>query len=154
VSEQSAATVVLVLLLMAVTWIDARRMIIPNIVNFSLAFFGLVVTIFVLHVNWLSRCIESISVYAAFESFAYAYMRLRGHSGFGGGDAKFLGAATAWIGVIAIPWVVLIAAISGLGFAIFRGGLSMQRRLAFGPHLSLGLLVTWVLRDTFLNLGN
>lgn len=42
------------------------------------------------------------------------YRRVRGRDGIGGGDGKLLGAIGAWLGVAALPWVVLGAAAIGL----------------------------------------
>ena len=45
---------------------------------------------------------------------AYLYRKLRGRDGLGGGDAKLLAAAGAWVGASGLPQVVLIAALAGL----------------------------------------
>jgi leader peptidase (prepilin peptidase)/N-methyltransferase len=74
-----------------------------------------------------------------------AYRRIRGKDGLGFGDVKFLAASGAWVGPFGIPYLVLLASISGLvsavGFNLFRGRTSLSDRLAFGPHLTVGLLI-------------
>lgn len=88
---------------------------------------------------------------ALFLLFSMTYRILRNRRGFGGGDIKFLAAATTWIGLLGVPWVILIASISGLAFSIFASldgrAMKADTRVAFGPHLSLGLLIVWLLRD-------
>jgi len=151
------ATAVLVSHLMAVTWIDARKMIIPNALNLSLAVCGFGVALLVLHLSWLTVLIQCVAAYAGFSLIAWAYVQLRGRAGFGEGDIKLFAAATAWVGLVAMPWLILIASISGLIFVlatqIVRGGVVFNQRLAFGPHLSLGLFVTWLSRDTLMAIG-
>jgi len=74
-----------------------------------------------------------------------AYRHMRGKDGLGFGDVKFLAAAGAWVGPLGIPYLVLLASISGLasavGLYLFRGKTSLSDRLAFGPHLAVGLLI-------------
>jgi leader peptidase (prepilin peptidase)/N-methyltransferase len=74
-----------------------------------------------------------------------AYRRIREKDGLGFGDVKFLAASGAWVGPLGIPYLVLLASISGLasavGLYLFRGSMSLSDRLAFGPHLAVGLLV-------------
>jgi prepilin signal peptidase PulO-like enzyme (type II secretory pathway) len=73
------------------------------------------------------------------------YRRVRGKDGLGFGDVKFVAAAGAWVGPLGIPYLVLLASVSGLAFAIllhlFRGTTGFSERIAFGPHLAVGLLV-------------
>lgn len=76
------------------------------------------------------------------------YFRLRGQQGLGLGDVKFLGAAGVWVGWEGLPVLVLIACVSGLTLILGRH-LTGRRavagnRIAFGPHLSVGLLIVWI----------
>ena len=87
--------------------------------------------------------------FAAFAAIAGIYRRARGREGLGLGDAKLLAAAGAWLGWQALPGVVLIAAASGLAFALATplggGKLAWTSRIAFGPHLALAFWLTWLL---------
>jgi leader peptidase (prepilin peptidase)/N-methyltransferase len=72
---------------------------------------------------------------------------IRGREGLGVGDAKLLAAAGSWVGVLALPTVVLEAGLLGLASAML---LRMSGRrvhastaLPFGPSLALAL---WVVR--------
>jgi leader peptidase (prepilin peptidase)/N-methyltransferase len=78
----------------------------------------------------------------------YAYRLLRGREGIGLGDAKLLAAAGAWVSWSGLPSVLLIAALSGLLFAVIRS--AFGRRLAgtdavpFGPFLAFGTWIVWL----------
>jgi leader peptidase (prepilin peptidase) / N-methyltransferase len=78
----------------------------------------------------------------------YIYRLIRHREGIGLGDAKLLAAAGAWAGWIGLPSVVLIAAVSGLAFAVGLGlagkGMSATDRVPFGVFLSFGLWVVWL----------
>jgi prepilin signal peptidase PulO-like enzyme (type II secretory pathway) len=58
----------------------------------------------------------------------------------GMGDAKLLAALGAWLGVAALPWVVLLAAfITLIGMLVlsFVGRYGVAQRLPFGPGLAI-----------------
>ena len=59
------------------------------------------------------------------------------------GDIKFLSAAAMWIGLAGLPSVILIASASALLFLLMRSlagtAITNDTRLAFGPHLAIGL---------------
>jgi leader peptidase (prepilin peptidase) / N-methyltransferase len=152
VNLEVLATGVLVIHLAVVTWIDLKQMIIPDLLNLSLAVFGLFASHFFLHWPLTQIILQAATVYGAFYIIAEIYKNLRGKSGLGGGDVKFMGAATFWVGALAVPWVILIACFSGLATIIAmqlaRQKIELGHRIAFGPHLSSGLLVTWLFRDT------
>lgn len=151
----NSATVLLVLLLVAISWIDLQHMIIPNVLNATLAITGILVSVLSLHTAFLSIVLQSVSVVALFWRIAQLYSHFRKVDGLGGGDIKFLGAATCWVGAFGLPWALLIASLSGLTLALCRHlmghRLKAAQRLAFGPHLSLGLFVTWMMRDAIFN---
>lgn len=134
-----------------ISWIDLRRYVIPNILNLSLALSGFIISTVMFDKTVTIVLIESGVTVLIFLLIAQSYKVLRNRNGIGAGDIKFLGAAAAWVGLLGMPWVVLFASMSGLLFAVvsnLRGhNMGADSRLAFGPHLSLGLMLTWLLRD-------
>jgi leader peptidase (prepilin peptidase) / N-methyltransferase len=147
----SISTVILMIHLVAIAWIDFRSHIIPNVLNFSLAVFGCAVSVLLLDKTLWVVVFDAGAAVVFMLAVSKAYHSVRGRIGVGVGDVKFLGAAATWVGLFGMPWIVLIAAISGLLFAAgtsIRGGdLKLDSRIAFGPHLSIGLMFTWALRD-------
>ncbi|WP_158214001.1 A24 family peptidase [Pusillimonas sp. T2] len=76
----------------------------------------------------------------------WLYRWLRGREGMGGGDFKFAAALGAWVGLAALPWVLLLACSMGVFTA-----LALSRRpgftgvFPFGPCLSAaGAVFLWV----------
>lgn len=138
------------ILLIHAVWIarvDLRQMIIPDRANLSLGFTGLF---------WAWYCGQSIEwqvVQMAIGGLLlwlvkYFYVRLRQHQGLGLGDVKFTAAATGWVGLIGLPWLILIASISALTavitFQLAGRQYAAETRITFGPHLCTGLLATWL----------
>ena len=87
----------------------------------------------------------SIVGYIVFWLLGEMFFRWQDREGLGLGDAKLLSAAGAWLGIMALPTLVLIAAGSALGFAALRNA-PRGAPLAFGPFLAFAfwlLLLIW-----------
>ena len=142
------ATVVLIAQLVIASWFDWKFMIIPNSLNLSLAFTGVGASYFISAAPLWPSLLKIAFVYAFFWLLAALYQVVRGQRGLGGGDIKFLAAASAWVDVQALPWVVLVASVLGLAMAVvakWRGAvLAADQRFPFGPYLAIGLLVVWL----------
>lgn len=92
-----------------------------------------------------------IGVAAGFVSLwlvAWAYRRLRGREGLGGGDPRLFGAIGAWVGWMGLPSVLVWAGIAGLSVVaatmVNRRPVSADQRLPFGAFLAAGAWLTWV----------
>jgi leader peptidase (prepilin peptidase)/N-methyltransferase len=77
-----------------------------------------------------------------------AYRRYRGTDGLGLGDVKLIAALGAWIGVGALPLMILMASGGALavlaGAGIARGSIARNARISFGPFLALAGWVAWI----------
>lgn len=78
---------------------------------------------------------------------------LRGQvEGLGLGDVKFMIAAGAWVGWQGVAPMLVVAAVSGLLFALLAHALGRLRlesglALPFGPFLALGLFIVFALQE-------
>jgi leader peptidase (prepilin peptidase) / N-methyltransferase len=153
VNLHSLLTLLLMLLLALVCWFDWRYLIIPNSLNLAIAILGLLASSVVLHLDFQWVLLEATTGLGIFWMLATLYSTYRKQVGLGGGDIKFLGAATCWVGLVGLPWTLLVASISGLVFVLVKSLIGHQTggsmRLAFGPHLALGVLVSWLMQQEF-----
>ena len=82
------------------------------------------------------------------DSFATVYERLRSRPGLGLGDAKLLAAAGAWLGLEALPSVLLVAtgtALFCVGMAVLLGKrITATSRIPFGPFLATAFWIVWL----------
>jgi leader peptidase (prepilin peptidase)/N-methyltransferase len=73
---------------------------------------------------------------------------VRGFDGLGFGDVKFVAAGVLWIGIDGVPWLLVVAVLSALAsLVILRAeghDLDGKQAISFGPHLAIGLWLTWV----------
>ncbi len=115
--------------LLALAWIDAEHFWLPDVLTLPLIVLGLGATAVLEPEAITDHALGAALGYAAFRGVDWLYRRLRGRAGLGQGDAKLLAAAGAWLGAVALPSVVLVAATFGLGVA--RLAPHLHRR---GPH--------------------
>lgn len=139
----------LALLLAWISVIDARRWIIPDLLSFPLILSGLVLAAGGgIGVSLRDSVIAAVLGYGLLAGLAYAYKAITGRPGLGLGDAKLLAGCGAWLGWMALPWLLMIASASGLGFVLAQRAMKPAERpvqaVAFGPHLALGGWICWL----------
>ena len=133
--------------------VDTHQLYIPDRVSIGLFPLGLLATWYLdqdaLMEHALSGLAAGLFILAADQS----YRLLRGRSGIGMGDAKLFGSAGAWLGPAALPSVLLIGCLSAIAAILVqrsgRGKPALSKRLAFGPHLSIGIWIVWVFGPIF-----
>ena len=86
-------------------------------------------------------------------SVYWAFKLLTGKEGMGYGDFKLFAALGAWLGWQALPNIILIAAATGLLYAlgrIFTARQASSEPIPFGPFLAVAGWVTLLFRDNVL----
>jgi len=82
-------------------------------------------------------------VLGLFGGLAWAFQRIRGASGIGGGDLKLLAALAAWWGVVDVLYMMILASVItvawNLAWRWFKG-LSPQAEWPFGPSIVIAAL--------------
>lgn len=144
-----AASLVLLSMLLTLAVIDARTLLLPDVLTIPLIWIGLLVNIDGSFVSLPDAVCGAATGYLIFSGLALLFRYLTGKEGLGGGDAKLLAAFGAWLGWASLPQLVMIAASGGffatLLLRLFRGQATHQP-VAFGPWLILAgglLLFAW-----------
>ncbi|MCF6291799.1 MAG: A24 family peptidase [Robiginitomaculum sp.] len=137
--------------------VDFRTRLLPDGMNLILVITGLLVSF------WqsggqglLSAALAAIIGFGVFFLISKIYLRLRGREGLGLGDAKLLAAGGAWLGVMAISWIILLACIIALFSMLItsiysRKKLEAETMISFGPALAMAIYLLWVLKSA--NIG-
>ena len=148
-SDWLAFSAILFAGLSALAVIDARTYRLPDLLTLPLIVIGLIAS-YMLERSLLLSAIGAVIGYGLFFAIEKLYLQWRGRAGLGRGDAKLLAAGGAWCGALALAPVVLIASSSALLVVlVYRlSGKSVTRETAlpFGPFLSLGISLVWVLQ--------
>lgn len=87
--------------------------------------------------------------WAVLSAMAFAYRRLRGREGLGGGDPKLLAGIGAWIGALQLPVILLGAGLLGLAAAMLmrlRGEeIGPASRLPLGALMAVAAWPVWLI---------
>lgn len=134
--------------LLALAWIDAEHMLLPNLLTWPLIGLGLGWAAIATPETMLDEVIGAVVGYLLFRLIAWTYRRLRGHDGLGEGDASLLAAGGAWVGWQQLGAVVLLAALSGIAVALIQSARGRMLRadmaIPFGPCLALGIWIVFL----------
>jgi leader peptidase (prepilin peptidase)/N-methyltransferase len=144
----------LALLMLAIAVIDARYFIIPDALNAT----GLVLGFLHAALQGEGDVANAIAMAALrgailalmFYALRTFYMWLRGREGIGLGDVKLAAVAGAWLGWLAMPIAIEIAAVSALAIYaarhfIFRRPVRAVTRLPFGLFFAPAIWIGWLL---------
>ena len=137
----------LCLLSAILAWIDIRDGIIPDWLNLTIAGLGLLRAVIVDGPLAGSEAVcKGVAIGAIFWLLRRLYFAFRKIQGLGLGDVKFLAAAGIWVGVVGLPMLLLVAALTALACAavmrLTGRQLTAQTSMSFGPFLAIGLLIS------------
>jgi leader peptidase (prepilin peptidase)/N-methyltransferase len=135
-------------LLLALAWIDAEHMRLPDKLTLPLLVLGVIVQA-VAAPDRLPECLIGAAVgYAGFRLIAYTYRALRKRDGLGMGDAKLVGAAGAWVGLNALPDLVFLAVLLALLAICLQRvscrAITAHAAIPFGPFLAASTWLTYL----------
>ena len=133
------------LLLIAV--LDGRHFLLPDSLTLPLLAGGLAAAYGLVPERWLWHLAGAAVGWLLFAALAWLYKRLRGRAGLGGGDARLMAAAGAWVGLEGLASVLLIACFAALLFALLRlkgKARFLTRPVPFGAFLAPGIWLVWL----------
>lgn len=139
------ASVGLALGLLWLSYIDLRTGLLPDLLTLPLGLAGVAVSVY--SGNWVPSIAGGVAGYALIAGLAAFWRSQRGYEGIGLGDAKLLAASGFWVGVFALPVILLVASILGLVGALVTAKTTrsddMNVAIPFGPFLALGAWAAW-----------
>lgn len=142
----SAVTVGLAAVLVLISWHDLRAFRVPDLLSLPLAAAGLAVVLIQPDVTLLSRVSGLVIGFLCLAIPGEIHFRRTGIEALGLGDAKLFAAAGAWLGVAALPLVLLLASTTGLAAALLLGWTQTGRNIPFAPFLCGAFGAVWLFR--------
>jgi leader peptidase (prepilin peptidase)/N-methyltransferase len=154
-----AAGAGLALVMLAIAVIDAKYLLIPDVLNLAGLVLGLVNAVIVAQGDLsalLFAMLRAVVVAGVFLAVRVGYARLRGRHGLGLGDVKLAAVAGVWLDWSVLPVAVEIAALSALAiyalrYFVLRQRLRLTSRMPFGLFFAPAIWVGWLLQITLLN---
>ncbi len=135
-----AGALLLTWILLALTFIDLDKMLLPDQLTLPLLWLGLLLNLSQQFVPLDDAVIGAIAGYMVLWSLYWAFKLLTGKEGMGYGDFKLLAALGAWLGWQSLPLILILSSCVGaiLGIAL----IIMQRQqqgkpMPFGPYLAI-----------------
>jgi leader peptidase (prepilin peptidase)/N-methyltransferase len=125
--------------LIALTFIDIDKMLLPDQFTLSLLWLGILVNLSSEFIDLESAILGAVFGYLSLWSIYWGFKLVTGKEGMGHGDFKLFAALGAWFGWQALPLILLlssfVAAIVGV-VIIINSKDKQSRPLPFGPYLA------------------
>lgn len=139
-TAQGALAALFGVALVALTGIDFRHQLLPDIITLPLLWLGLLANSGGLFTDLNSAVIGAVAGYLALWLVFWGFKLLTGKEGMGHGDFKLLAALGAWVGWQQLPLIVLLS--SAVGAIVGVAAIAFARRdrqipMAFGPYLAV-----------------
>ena len=139
--------------LVALFMIDAKTMLLPDILTFPLLWAGLLLNINGMFVSLPDAVLGAAFGYLALWSVFHLFRLITGKEGMGYGDFKLLAALGAWGGWQILPFVIFASSAFGAVFGIVWMLVKRNREslpMPFGPWLAMAGFVALVWRTDIL----
>ncbi|OZI20610.1 prepilin peptidase [Bordetella genomosp. 9] len=143
-SLAALCALVLAAALIALAWIDARTGLLPDVITLPLVWAGLLVNTQSVFTTPVQAILGAALGYLFLRCLHHVFLWTTGREGMGYGDFKLLAALGAWLGVAALPMVLIVSSLTGVVVGL---GLILARRVGrhqpqpFGPYLALAGIV-------------
>ena len=135
-------------LLITVSFIDLKDFVLPNEITLTLIISGLLINMWISIIPITDSIIGCVVGYSLFFLIEKGFYLWKGVEGLGRGDAKLLAGIGSWLGWVNLPFIILVAAITGIiiyGVFAFRDRKVSKNflgtKIPFGPFISFATLI-------------
>ena len=145
------AALLLTWVLVALTFIDLDKMLLPDQLTLPLLWGGLLFNLAGGFVPLADAMIGAMAGYLVLWSLYWAFKLLTGKEGMGYGDFKLLAALGAWLGWQALPIILLLSSLVGAVIGISLIALHKHHQgkpIPFGPYLAIAGWIALLWGDT------
>ena len=145
------AALLLTWVLVALTFIDLDKMLLPDQLTLPLLWGGLLFNLAGGFVPLADAVIGAMAGYLVLWSLYWAFKLLTGKEGMGYGDFKLLAALGAWLGWQALPIILLLSSLVGAIIGISLIALRKHHQgnpIPFGPYLAIAGWIALLWGDT------
>jgi len=126
--------------MIALTFIDLDHFLLPDKLTLPLLWMGLLLNSQNTFTSLESAVYGAAAGYLSLWLIYWAFKLTTGKEGMGYGDFKLLAALGAWMGITALPIIILLSSVSAVILAIIFAALKIQQMdkpIPFGPYLTI-----------------
>lgn len=137
---QTGAALLFTWIIICLTFIDLDHHLLPDQLTLTLLWIGLLCSLLGLFCTSQAAILGAVIGYIVFALTQWVFEIATGKIGMGQGDVKFLAALGAFLGWEMLPFIILLASISGVIFAFTHMLLKRNFKsvpLPFGPYLAV-----------------
>lgn len=160
-SAESIMAIVMTLMLVPITLIDADHQLIPDSIVLPLMWIGLAMSLWhpmpgatTLFIAPDQAIVGALAGYLSLWSVYWLFKLATGKEGMGYGDFKLLAALGAWLGWQSLPTIILMSAVVGATFGIamiLLRGRDRSVPMPFGPFLAAAGWITMLYGEAIRN---
>ncbi len=144
-------SILLVWFLLALSFIDFDKMLLPDEITLPLIWLGLIFNYFGTFCSLHDALIGAVAGYMVLWSFYWLFKLVTGKEGMGYGDFKLTSAIGAWCGWQMLPATIFLSAVLGAVIGISYLVLvnkGKSRPIPYGPYIAMaGIIVMWWGKD-------
>jgi leader peptidase (prepilin peptidase)/N-methyltransferase len=140
VNEITLYALVFSWVLIALTFIDLDHFLLPDKLTLPLLWLGLLLNINNTFTSLESAVYGAVAGYLSLWSIYWIFKLVTGKEGMGYGDFKLLAALGAWMGITALPLIILLSSVSGIIIALVLAVVykkPLDKPIPFGPYLTI-----------------
>tara|TARA_R110000868_G_scaffold218576_2_gene469122 strand:- start:55200 stop:55811 length:612 start_codon:yes stop_codon:yes gene_type:complete len=135
-----ALTIPFATALCALTYIDMKHMILPDLITLPMIALGLILH-FTFTGNLIIPLLGAVAGFVLFFLIFYISYKIKGEPGMGFGDVKFLAMLGSWVGLSGLPLILLYASMFALLYILLKiifNQYIKSQAFPFGPFLAIG----------------
>jgi leader peptidase (prepilin peptidase)/N-methyltransferase len=137
---QALFAVLLTWSLIALSFIDFDKQLLPDSITLPFLWLGLLLSLFDVYTDTQASIIGAAAGYLSLWSIYHLFRLLTGKEGMGYGDFKLFALFGAWLGWQSLPLIILLSsavgAVIGISLIMFRGR-DRSIPIPFGPYLAI-----------------
>ncbi|AXG41816.1 prepilin peptidase [Photorhabdus laumondii subsp. laumondii] len=134
---------IFVWVLIILSFIDIKIKLLPDIINYPLLWLGLLLNLNQTFVPIEQAVTGAIVGYLILWSLYWLFRIICHKEGLGYGDFKLMAAVSAWLGIGAIPLLMLLSSLFGLIGCLWMWRIreNCQEPVAFGPYIAISAVI-------------
>ncbi|MQL50151.1 prepilin peptidase [Photorhabdus khanii] len=130
-------------MLIILSFIDIKIQLLPDIINYPLLWLGLLLNLNKTFVPIEHAVTGAVAGYLILWSLYWLFKIINHKEGIGYGDFKLMAAVSAWLGIGAIPLLMLLSSLFGIIGCLWMWKLrgNCQAPVAFGPYIAISAII-------------